>query len=380
MKDILTILKKELYRVFHNKSLLITAFILPGLLLYVIYSIMGSALMNTENKQNVYFVNAPAVITDSLKDVVNIKNGTSLNNYNEVVKKKEYELIVVFDDDFDDKVGSTIHPTITYYYDSSYMPSINVKTIVDAYVNAYRAAILESLYTDITLFDEVNIDITGDTEKGTELLLMSSMLPMLIITFLFQGVMSFAPESFAGEKERGTINTLLSTPVKRSSIAFGKVLALSIMGTLSALSSFIAIILSLPKMLGNTGMSSVYGVNDYLLILVILISTILVIVALLSIISTYAKNVQEASTMSLPVMILSLVVGLSTMLTNGSVSNNLLYLIPIFNSSQILYQIFTLDVNIIQFIITIISNVVVAVLLIYIIPKLLNNEKVMFKK
>jgi sodium transport system permease protein len=72
---------------------------------------------------------------------------------------------------------------------------------------------------------------------------------MLIIMFLFSGAMSIGPDSIAGEKERGTIATLLVTPVKRSEIAIGKVMSLSIISLFSATSSFIGIMLSLPKLL-----------------------------------------------------------------------------------------------------------------------------------
>ncbi|MFQ7035420.1 MAG: ABC transporter permease subunit [Candidatus Borkfalkia sp.] len=52
-------------------------------------------------------------------------------------------------------------------------------------------------------------------------------------------MMGIAPESIAGEKERGTIATLLVTPIKRSELVVGKVLSLSALSSLSAISSFI---------------------------------------------------------------------------------------------------------------------------------------------
>lgn len=72
-------------------------------------------------------------------------------------------------------------------------------------------------------------------------MIFSSMLPMLLMIFLFTGCMSVAPESIAGEKERGTIATLLVTPVKRSHIAIGKIIALSIIALLSGISSTLGI-------------------------------------------------------------------------------------------------------------------------------------------
>ena len=79
-----------------------------------------------------------------------------------------------------------------------------------------------------------------------------------------------APESIAGEKERGTIATLLVTPMKRSSLALGKVFSLSIIALLAGCSSFIGTFAALPKMMGGelTGVdSSVYVPMDYAMLL-----------------------------------------------------------------------------------------------------------------
>ena len=104
-------------------------------------------------------------------------------------------------------------------------------------------------------------------------------LPMLLMIFLFSGCLSVAPESIAGEKERGTIATLLVTPVKRSSIALGKILALSIIALLSGASSAVGTILALPKLMGPAGALSgdVYGPGDYLALAVVIGAVVLVI-------------------------------------------------------------------------------------------------------
>ena len=56
--------------------------------------------------------------------------------------------------------------------------------------------------------------------------MITMMLPYLLLIFLFTGCVAITSESIAGEKERGTINTLLVTPTKRSYLAIGKIIAL----------------------------------------------------------------------------------------------------------------------------------------------------------
>ena len=53
---------------------------------------------------------------------------------------------------------------------------------------------------------------------------------------LFQGAMGLGVDTITGEKERGTIASMLLSPIKRSQIVFGKLISL---GILTALSSVI---------------------------------------------------------------------------------------------------------------------------------------------
>mgnify|MGYP002564867313 CR=1 FL=1 len=71
-----------------------------------------------------------------------------------------------------------------------------------------------------------------------------------MMVFLFSGCMAVAPESIAGEKERGSIATLLVTPLGRGELAMGKVISLGCISLLSGASSFLGTMLSLPKLMG----------------------------------------------------------------------------------------------------------------------------------
>ena len=170
------------------------------------------------------------------------------------------------------------------------------------------------------------------------------LLPLLLMTFLFSGCMSIAPEAIAGEKERGTIATLLVTPMKRSALALGKIFSLSAIALLAGLSSFLGTMLSLPNLMGgaDSGMdASVYVLSDYLLLLCVILTTVLVLVALMSIISAYAKNIKEAGTANAPLMIVSMGVSLSTMFGGDGAKSLGVFCIPLYNSVQCMHGIFS---------------------------------------
>jgi len=392
MKNIMIVIKKELMRIFQDKRLIITLFVMPGLMLYLIYSFMGSALENqmnedTEKVLNVYTVNLPVEIETILKSEEAGINATytaitagEIEATEEKLKNNEADLIMYFDEDFNTKVTSGQKPNFSLYFN----PSENTSNIayqgVTAALNIYKNAKLNELFNDVEIYTE-NVSQVVD-EKKAQGKSFAMLIPFLILVFLFSGSMSVAPESIAGEKERGTIATILITPIKRSELAFGKVIALSILATFSAISSFIGLMFSLPKMMGPEAnvSGSIYGVGEYAVILLILISTVLVIIGLMSIISSYSKSVKEATMMIMPLMAVTMLVGVSSMFSDGAQSNILFYFLPLYNSVQGMTAVLTFDIKIINLIMIVVSNVVYISIFTFILSKLFSNEKVMFNK
>lgn len=210
----------------------------------------------------------------------------------------------------------------------------------------------------------------------------SMMVPMLMMAFLFSGCMAVAPESIAGEKERGTIATLLVTPLKRSHLALGKILSLSVIAILSGLSSFLGTMLSLPKLMGGgeTMNVNVYGITEYAMLLLVILSTVLVIVAVVSIISAFAKNVKEATGWVTPIMIVSMLFGVTTMVESLSKTEPVWFLIPLYNSAQCMSGIFSLEMDMVNIAVTVASNIVYAGIGVVVLTKMFDSEKVMFSK
>ena len=191
-----------------------------------------------------------------------------------------------------------------------------------------------------------------------------------------------APESRACEIERGTIATLLVTPVKRSHLAVGKIISLSVIAILSGLSSFLGTMLSLPKLMGeqenvNAG---VYGMDDYALTLLVILSTVLVVIAIVSIVSAFAKNVKEATGWVTPIMIISMLLGVTSMVESLCKTEPVWYLIPLYNSVQSMNGIFSMEPDLVNIIVTVIANVCYAGIGAFVLAKMFDNEKVMFSK
>ncbi len=209
--------------------------------------------------------------------------------------------------------------------------------------------------------------------------------PMLILMLLFSGVMAIAPSAIAGEKERGTIATLLVTPMKRKELALGKIISLSGMALLSGISSFIGIALSLPKMIHGGDMDTAdlgfhYTTSDYGILLLTILATVLIMASAVSLLSALAKDVKNAGTMVLPLMLVVMLCGLLPMFQNGASENLTVYLIPFYNSIQAMTAIFSHEVQWGPVLITLCANVVYTCIAVWGLTRMFNSEKVMFNK
>lgn len=377
MRNLWTIIKKELRRFFTDKRMLISL-LLPGIMIFVLYTIMGDVMGKTlipgeDEVYKVVAINEP----EAFKEAIGAQFNIEYVEFNDeeaqaAVKDKELELYVVFPEDFLTNYQNGVAQEVTFYYNSTSPKSSTL-------FSTYNGVLIQLLQTTqalkITPADQA-------TAKDNSIMLVTSLVPFLLITFLFSGVMAVAPESIAGEKERGTIANLLITPVKRSHIALGKIIALSLTALTSAASSFIGLMLSVPKLMGSNvdvDLSIYYRADTLMMLLLIIMTTVLVFTVLISLISTYAKSIKEANGLATPMMILVMLVGVTTLM-GTAVSNHFLYLIPVYNSVNALLSIFSLKVDMLNLVLTIVSNIAVTGLGVFILTRMFNSEKVMFRK
>ena len=287
-------------------------------------------------------------------------------------------MYVVFPENFDEGVAALEIPNVEIYYNSASTSSASAYAMFTALLDSYESLLANRF--DVNADPAKTYDMAS--AEDTTGMLFSMLMPMLLLMLMFSGCMAVAPESIAGEKERGTIATLLVTPIRRGELAIGKILALSIISLLSGLCSFFGVLFALPNLMGGEmdGMidANIYQMSDYAWILGVILTTILVFVSLISILSALAASVKEASSMISPLMILVTLLGLSGMF--GAASSTWVYFIPVYNSVQCISGIFSLSYQPLHILITMIVNCCVAGGLVLVLTKLFNSEKVMFKK
>lgn len=390
--SIFTIMKKELARFFGDKRMVVSI-LLPGILIYIMYSFMGSAMGDAFGVDEEY---VPAIQAVCLPDSVEMMaeaaempvqeiSSAELEDAKAQVTAQELDLLLVFPTDFDRAVADysaasgAPAPNAEIYYNSASTNSTYTYQTILAMLDAYEAQMVNKF--DVNAGGEGYDLATAEDTAGS---FFAMMMPMLLMIFLYSGCTAVAPESIAGEKERGTIATMLITPIRRSDIALGKILALAVISTLSAASSTIGTTLALPKMMGGVTdeiSANIYGVQDYLLLAAVILSTVLVMVTIISILSAFAKTIKEAQTYVIPFMILIMVLGISGMFGSGGASQALTtYCIPLYNSVQCMTGIFSFSVLPAGVAATVGVNLAVTLLGVFVLARMFSSEKIIFAR
>lgn len=128
MRNIWIVMKKELARVFKDKKLIFTTLIMPGLLLYIIYSFMGlgvGKMVEPEEHYVIYHHNLPEDLQQTVSDIMSADGKTTveyqfvekedITNIEEKIKAKEALLLVEFNE---------ANQTLMYYFSEGNMKSL----------------------------------------------------------------------------------------------------------------------------------------------------------------------------------------------------------------------------------------------------------------
>ena len=407
MKGASIIIRKELKRVFGDKKLIFSMFILPAILVIGIYGLMGVMIGSMqsdiqEHIANVYLVNATEDLktvmnTDELKMPADIKYLTA----SEYASQKQdlesgmlagdVDLIVVQDADFIGKVtsyskqGDAI-PSIDVYYNSAENYSMQAYSNFSQILAAYRQYLLGNRLGNLdmlTVFNQNDQLIVKEEKANSQFI--SMMLPYLITMMLFAGAMGVGVDAIAGEKERGTMASMLLTPIKRNEIVLGKLVSMAILSGLSSLVYSVAMIFAMPLMNKATGDAGVSGFGGLTFtpvqaveLLVIMLILVFLYVSIISLLAVLAKDVKTASTYISPIYIVVIVAAMLTMFNSGKEHPIYHYMIPVYGNALAIGDLCGNELTTTNFLACLVGSFIVAVVLTAAITKAFNSEKIMF--
>lgn len=329
---IFKIFKKELKDTLRDRRTLMMMLVIPVLVFPIILNVfVGISAAFTEDAitkelkvgyfgpHDNYFIerfdHLPAELGN--KKVVYYSDSTQMFKD---LRDDSLQLAFIIPQDFDDNLKSKVLTDLSVYYDAT---EIGMEERAENYVDAVLNIAQQERYIDLQLNAEQLTPFTANYSNiasSEEMLgkLAGGFLPYIFIAFGFLGCMYPAIDLFTGEKERGTIETLLTTPVARWQILFGKMGVVVLSGLLASSAALAGLFLSIevfdmiedPQIL-----EIIHGIlsAEFVLMLFGLLFPLTVFFAGVMIpIAVYAKSFKEAQSIITPlniVMVLPAMIG-----------------------------------------------------------------------
>jgi len=396
---ILLICKKELDRFFGDKRMVISALILPGALLYFVYAFLApnmvDLIMGSSAESKVYVINPPAVIQMLFEyagvHLVKIHYDEK-KNILDGISQGDKGFLLLFPPDFEKKVAAfeitsgEDAPEIRLYYNSLSEGFLYNFTRIKTILTIFERSIARKF--------DINSSGSGNMadSKSPGRNFLASILPMFLLVFIYHAAIASVTEAITGEKERGTLSTILITPITPTELAAGKIFGLGIQSFLCGISGSLGILLSLPKFIESLNVRfdveqdlfalgaieiSRYGFFDIAALIITLFSFSIFITVLIAIVSIHAKTAKEAQMILSPMVIVIMLVGLLGTFDNNEQTGFLNSFIPLYNTIQSIDSILNQRYILSKVISTIFSNILFTLMGTIILSRLFKSEKIM---
>lgn len=263
--------------------------------------------------------------------------------------------------------------------------SATAGSYIEAYLSSYNNFLAENylMSEDIEpseVFNIINYEIIELEGDNFLVEMISDMaLPYVIVVIVLVAA-TCTTDLTAGEKERGTLETLLTFPVKSSEIVMGKFLGITSMAFFSGVFSFVLALASLGISTHLfdcfEGYAFSIGVDKVIMAVVIICAVSLIVSGLSIAIGSKAKSFKEAQSALQPIQFLGMI---PLFLPMFEVENSLIIsIIPLVGQGMLLNELFSMGVNYLYVISSFISSIIFIVLVIAIISKQYKSEKVLF--
>ncbi len=304
-----------------------------------------------------------------------------------LIQRDSLDAVIVVAPDFREQVDAMKTGALTLIFKSSEDYAIAKRRLHDV-IDRYEKQLVErrfaALKIDRSVVSAVNVqekDIATVKEKVGRSI--GGFIPYLFVIFCFMGSMYPAIDLAAGEKERGTIETLLTAPVNRFTILLGKFAVVVLAGLLSAAVSMAGLYLALRqvKEMPQEMLQAVQGILDVqsvLLTLSLLLPLTIFFAGFLLSLSMFAKSYKEAQSIISPltiVVILPVLIGM----VPGFALTPVTALIPVLNVSLATKEIIAGTIQPGLLALVYLSLVLLAVLSLWACSRFFNREETIFR-
>ena len=375
------ILKKELRELFRDKKSLAMMLIIP---IFIPLIMLGmSALFEMQTNKDIEEYNKIGFtyeLSEEEKEIAKQMNIEIVNGSEEELRQKydngEIDLYITKD-------GNKYIINSDGSDNSSY-----AKNMMESYFNTYKQYLQGEYLTENNIdsnqvFNIITVEENVFEQENFFGNYIKNYAFLFIIMAITVSATYPATDTTAGEKERGTLETLLTFPIKSKDIIVGKFLAVSISSIVTGIISFILAIVAL---LLAQNMFSIYEGTDIMFSASSMIFGIVVIIAYsffisglcISIAST-SKTFKEAQSALTPLTFISFFPSFIVFMV-GLQTTPILSIVPFLNFTMIFTDIAAGNINLLNIALMAISTIIYITLIFTYIIKQYKTEKVLFSK
>lgn len=395
MHNIGIVFKKELLDTIRDRRTIISMIVVPVIVFPLLMLGFSAAVMKLEQKsaQEIHKIavvggqNAPELVAmiDTLSSVqISQVDPDSIES---AINDKTLWAALEIPEDFQSHIQHGDSTSLTFIYNKAEIKSNFALEKLEGVARFYRDRIIQNRLqakgVDPAVIKPFTLHEKNVAAEKMGSFLLSMLTPYIIIVLSMIGAMYTAIDLTAGEKERGTLETILVSPIPRWQLATGKFLTI-----LTA--SFVSTILVLVSMVGTLyfGIFSTQQAAELsgfqitpamvFIIFLMMIPTSAMLAALLMSVSLFAKSYREAQSYISPMMILAILPALVSFLPGVELDYALAF-VPLVNIALSIKNAIMGHINWLFVALIFLSTLIYAGFAIFIAHRLFEKESVIFR-
>ena len=399
-RNIGIVYKKELTEALRDRRTLIVMFIVP-LVLFPLVSVgfgaaiaalIGKAKEETPKVMVIGGQDSPSVLS-GLNKVPKIQVVPLEANWKVQVVNKQIPVVVEIPEGFERSLAEQKEQTVLIHDYDGDLKSDTARGKIEKYFNDYRDSVVKdrlaarNLPVTVLKPFEVKPHNVAPPEKSGGALFFGGFIAYIVVFLCLNGGMHPAMDLTAGEKERGTMETILSSPISRTHLVLGKFLLVLTTALTTAALSVVSMAISFsivnalhtkPVQAGESDVTLHIGFGAALSVFIMALPLAVLFASVLLTISSFAKSYKEAQSYITPLLFIVILPAIAAMLP-GVELNLKLALIPVLNVSLLCKELVigTYHWNYIAIIFA--STCVYAVAALFLAVKMFQRESVLFR-
>lgn len=396
-KKLHTLYKKEIMDVLRDKKTILTMVVLPVILYPLLFLIIMQviSMIDASQQERTYYI-AYENVADEDRQALNDWIAGAEDNLEYIIKEAESDAPSkdLQDENIDAYITTTVTDSqITYeiHYLSAETNSATVSDMLEEEIDSYAKkqaeenAAAAGLDVKKVLYP-VTAKLTDASSSESSIgSILGSVIPFLLITSILMGSMYPAIDATAGEKERGTLETLLTLPVGNMELIMSKFLSVA---TITVVSVFInvlsmggiavylyATISSLTESADTFHLGSF--IPAILICIVCIIAFALFMSALVMCVCAFAKSFKEANNYITPLTLVVLLTAYIGFIPNIELDTKMA-LVPVANICLLMKDLLVFKYDFTLILLVLLSNVIYAFAAVWLLGKIYNSESILF--